>query len=57
MKTLEQSINNFEKELRESLESASSHKQIELIRIDFLGRKGKINEIMGQMKSLDIEEI
>jgi len=56
MKNLEQNIKIFEQELKDALQSATSYEQIEKVRVDFLGRKGKINEIMGQMKSLDLEE-
>ena len=56
MKKLEQNINIFKKELQSALKSIKSYEQLEKVRVDFLGRKGKITELMGQMKDLDIEE-
>ncbi|MFC1841446.1 phenylalanine--tRNA ligase subunit alpha [Candidatus Dependentiae bacterium] len=55
MKNLEQNINLFEKELKTALESADSQEKLEKVRIDFLGRHGKVVELMSQLKKLDTE--
>ena len=56
MKNLEQNIKIFEEKLRDRLKSANSNEKLEKVRVDFLGRKGEITTLMGQMKELNLEE-
>jgi len=55
MKKLEQNIIIFKKEFQSALKLVQSNDELEKVRIDFLGRKGKIITIMSQMKNLDLE--
>ena len=56
MKNLEQNINVFEKELKDALKKAKNKEQLEKVRVAFLGRHGKIVELMGQLKDLNTEK-
>jgi len=55
MKNLEQTITIFEKELKDALKNTQNQEQLEQVRIEFLGRHGKIVALMGQLKELDTE--
>ncbi|MFC1842539.1 phenylalanine--tRNA ligase subunit alpha [Candidatus Dependentiae bacterium] len=56
MENLERNINLFEKEFKSALESANTQEQLEKARVAFLGRNGKIVDLMSQMKELPLEE-
>lgn len=49
-------ISNIEKELLERVEKLSSLKELNELKINALGKKGPIQELMGQMKDLSKEE-
>lgn len=50
------SIQAVEKEAREKLQSLRSAEELELFRIAFLGKKGKLNALMEHLKSLSGDE-
>lgn len=56
MKNLKEAIDLFAEEFSQQLDAATSDELLEKVRVTFLGRKGKITELMGQMKSLSVEE-
>jgi len=56
MKSLEKNITIFENEFKSAIQSAEMFDDLEKVRVSFLGRKGKITELMSQMKALPIED-
>jgi len=55
MENLEQNIKIFQESLATALDNAITHEQLEQVRIEFLGRHGKIVALMSQLKSLDTD--
>jgi phenylalanyl-tRNA synthetase alpha chain len=56
MKNLSQELEIIKKELTTALASARDENSLESVRVAFLGRKGKIADLMEQLKNLPIEE-
>ena len=56
MKNLEENINIFQKEFVNAIASTKNENDLEKVRVTFLGRKGKVADLMGQMKELNLEE-
>lgn len=56
MKSLSQEIEITKQELVAALASITNEAHLESIRITFLGRKGKITDLMDQLKNLPVEE-
>jgi len=56
MKKLEQAISIFQKEFTNTIKLAQNESKLEKARVTFLGRKGKITELINQMKKLSLEE-
>jgi phenylalanyl-tRNA synthetase alpha chain len=56
MKSLSQELEIIKKELAEAITAATNENALESVRIAFLGRKGKIADLMEQLKNLPIEE-
>lgn len=55
-KNLLSCIHSLEKERDNALTHVKTEEELEKVRIDFLGRKGKIAEIMGHLKEMNIED-
>lgn len=49
-------LENLKKEALETLEKLSTQEQLKNYHVDYLGRKGKLSEIMGALKDLSDEE-
>lgn len=56
MEKLEQNIKIFEKNFKSALEKIKNKDELEKVRVSFLGRNGKIVQLMGQMKKLSLED-
>ncbi len=56
MKSLSQSIDITKQELISALTAITDENALESVRVAFLGRKGKIADLMEQLKNLSIEE-
>lgn len=56
MKNLSQEIEIIKKELTTAIASITSETSLEAVRVAFLGRKGKIADLMEQLKNLPVEE-
>lgn len=56
MKNLSQIIESTRQEFTTAIQSVSSETTLESVRVRFLGRKGKIADLMEQLKSLPVEE-
>src|ERR1700733_6915175 len=56
MKSLSQEIDIIKKEVESALTTITSESSLEAIRVTFLGRKGKIADLMEQLKNLPLEE-
>src|SRR3989344_9378129 len=56
MLDLKQEIKNIKSELSFALKNASSSQDIEKIRVEFLGKKGKVTLVVAQVKNLSIED-
>jgi len=56
MENLEQSIKLFQENLKDALDNVVTQEQLEQVRVEFLGRHGKIIVLMGQLKTLDADE-
>jgi len=56
MKSISQELEIIKKELAAAITAATNENSLESVRIAFLGRKGKIAELMEQLKNLSIEE-
>jgi phenylalanyl-tRNA synthetase alpha chain len=56
MKSLSQQLNLIKQEFITALSTISNEATLESVRVAFLGRKGKIAELMEQLKNLPIEE-
>jgi len=56
MNELEKRIEKLTEELKKALSKATDDETIEAIRIQFLGRKGALAQLMTQLKALPIEE-
>jgi len=48
-------IDSFKTEFETALTQAQSLDELELVRINFIGRKGKLGSVMGQLKVADLE--
>ncbi len=56
MTPLSQQIDVVKKEIQAAIQAVKNEHMLEQIRIDFLGRKGKIADLMHQLKQLSVEE-
>jgi len=56
MKSLAQEIDIVQKELVTAITTSANETSLEAIRVEFLGRKGKIANLMEQLKNLPVEE-
>lgn len=56
MKPIEQKIESLKKELKHSLEKATTQNAIEQIRVAFLGRNGSITMLMKSLKTFSVEQ-
>ncbi len=56
MQSLDQQIKDLKKNFLSQLDKADSQDALEEIRITYLGRKGKIADLMDQLKNLPLEE-
>jgi len=56
MKKLQNQIKSVHASLKEKLESAGDAQTLESIRVEFLGRSGKVAGLMAALKSLPVEE-
>jgi len=56
MSDIKKEINTLLATFSEQLSEVETEQELEEIRITFLGRKGKLTELMGQMKKLPIEK-
>lgn len=56
MDGIREKIKNISSECIKALESSSSLEALEVLRVAFLGRKGKIADLMPQLSSLSIEQ-
>ncbi|HEX2977916.1 MAG TPA: phenylalanine--tRNA ligase subunit alpha [Candidatus Babeliales bacterium] len=56
MNSLQAAINEFKNAFSQALSAAKDSSALETVRINFLGRKGKISELMDALKTLSIEE-
>lgn len=56
MSDIKKQINEIKTDFSNRLQKAITKQQLEAVRIFFLGRKGKLAELMGQMKTLPVEE-
>ncbi len=53
---MEKQLKTLREEIRTSLENVKDNDSLESIRIKFLGRKGKINQLLKEMTQLPVEE-
>jgi phenylalanyl-tRNA synthetase alpha chain len=56
MKSLSQEIDIIKKELTAAIATITNENSLESVRVAFLGRKGKIADLMEQLKTLPVEE-
>lgn len=56
MSNKESSLKTIAAEFHERLAQASTEQDLEQIRIDFLGRKGKLSELVDYLKTVSVEE-
>ncbi len=56
MSTLKNTIDTIQQELTAKLAAAHTQKDVEDIRIAFMGKKGSITELLGALKDLSIED-
>jgi phenylalanyl-tRNA synthetase alpha chain len=56
MKNLSQELEIIKKELAQAIAASTTETSLESVRVTFLGRKGKIADLMEQLKNLPIEE-
>lgn len=56
MKNLSQALDSVKQELAIALQTITNETVLESVRITFLGRKGKVAQLMEQLKDLSIEE-
>ncbi len=56
MKSLSQEIDVIKKELTTAIATITNENSLESVRVAFLGRKGKIADLMEQLKTLPVEE-
>lgn len=56
MKSLSQELNIIKNELTSAIATITDENSLESVRVAFLGRKGKIADLMEQLKSLPVEE-
>lgn len=56
MKNLSQEIEIIKKELTTAIASITNETNLEAVRVAFLGRKGKIADLMEQLKNMPVEE-
>lgn len=56
MNTMKKQIEQLKKEFLQQLATVTSATQLEEVRVTFLGRKGTLSELMGQMKTMATEE-
>src|SRR5204863_9911402 len=56
MKSLSQALEIIAQELATTIQTISTLTHLESIRVAFLGRKGKIADLMEQLKHLPVEE-
>jgi phenylalanyl-tRNA synthetase alpha chain len=56
MKSISQEIEIIKKELAAAVAAITHETSLEAVRVAFLGRKGKIADLMEQLKSLSVEE-
>lgn len=56
MDGLKESIQNLKQEYGNALRAVNNAHDLEQVRIDFLGRNGRIAELMTQLKALSVEE-
>src|SRR3989338_10414050 len=56
IKTIKESIVVLKKEYRDALSQAQDSNALEKVRIEFLGRNGKIAALMPQLKDLSVEQ-
>jgi phenylalanyl-tRNA synthetase alpha chain len=56
MADLQNTIEQLKKTLQEQLNKVSDSKALEEVRLSFLGKKGSISELLGQLKNLSLED-
>lgn len=56
MKNLSEQLNIITQEFNAALKTIANESNLESIRVEFLGRKGKVAELMEQLKNLPVEE-
>ena len=56
MATLKDTISQIQKELQTALDAAKTENSLEKIRVEFLGRNGKLATLMAELKNLPVEE-
>jgi phenylalanyl-tRNA synthetase alpha chain len=56
MKSLSHTLDTIKKEFAAALATATNETSLESVRVAFLGRKGKIADLMEQLKNLPVEE-
>jgi len=56
MKSLSQELDIIKNEFADSLKTITNEPSLESVRVAFLGRKGKVADLMEQLKSLPVEE-
>ena len=56
MPNLNEKVQNIKSEFTEALSAAATLKDLETIRTNFLGKKGKISSLMGELKSLSVDD-
>lgn len=53
---MEEKIQELKQEIKAKLSSVQSSKELNDIRVEYLGKKGPINALVGMMKTLSVEE-
>ncbi len=56
MSSLKESIRNAQEEAQKAIKSARNAKELDSIRVLYLGKKGQITQFMGQMKELSSDD-
>lgn len=56
MPNLKEKIQTISSELKQQLAQISQEKELETLRLSFIGKKGAITELLGELKNLTIEE-
>lgn len=51
--SMEEQLNQLEQDFEKVLDSAKNEQDLETVRVEFLGRKGKLSELMKGLKDLD----